>query len=232
MIIEFVGLPGAGKTTIVRSLINRGMVSEQANFVDGNNLKRCGKGEFIRALFRREESWLWRAIWAAMQCGGQVRPLNGHTFRLFLTAVYLAYSSSRLKRHTKDPLLYDQHIVQCVWSAVFTNAILSPRKVEKLLRAIKNGRPDLMVWVNIDHIDAINRIQGRATNNSRLDRMDRETAEANLAKMKCNLRTFYSLAVEAWGCSIIELDASSLPEENVAVILKALEPCGISKKIN
>ncbi len=150
-IIEFAGLPGAGKSTIARGF--RPLLPEAL----GPQLPRAS---------RRASPRLYAA---ALALGLSLRPLEFNDLHRFLKII----EGYNIYRHGLGlPLLLEQGSIQRLWSAIADRAAYDPARRERLVRMLAEAPPDVIVWVRTAPESAAARIRARPHGNSRYERME------------------------------------------------------------
>ncbi len=148
MIVELVGLPGAGKTTI------RGLVS----------VPHGVKGSVPLSGLRPTPELL-RAAWHIAVLCASTRPFAfGRLKRGFNLTVFL--------RHYQDhgqTILLDQGMVQKLWSILIDARSYPRSRLDHVMRALRPFAPDHIVWIVTPPDISAGRITGRRHGNSRMD---------------------------------------------------------------
>jgi thymidylate kinase len=221
IVIEFVGSPGAGKTTSCQFF---------ADMLEKKNLKVCQSQdikEYIRELNLLKKLVLF----------SETMLLKGHLFFLFpmvlamnkvlsLHALYryvrLAVFNQALTKMVKskglDFVLLDQWVIQEFWSAT----IFKLNNFDKVLNQLQKFylETDLVFYFNINPEVASERITGRNTNLSRFDGMPPEKRVEALSKYNKYLYQLY----EQSGCRHkYVLSAEHSPAENARHFYKQLK---------
>lgn len=159
MIVECVGLPGAGKTTIC------GRVS----------VPYGKKGAVPLSALRIDRAWL-RAAWHVLLLSLGARPISLNRLkRGFNLMVFLRHYQDR-----RRTILLDQGLVQKLWS-LLVDAEFSPSRLDRVLQGLRPFAPDRLVFIATPVNLAAQRIGARRHGNSRLDGLPRGEAEPRLA---------------------------------------------------
>jgi thymidylate kinase len=194
-IIEFTGLPGAGKSTIARAF--RPLLAE-------------ARGPQVPPASRRGSA---RVYGAAASLFLSVRPLAVNDLHRCLKIIE-AYNVYR--DGLGVPLLLEQGLIQRLWSALADRMGYSPNKLEAFVGILGEAPPDVIVWVKTAPQTAAQRIIARPRGNSRYERMaepeitERLEAAGQLYENLIDLYRRHSAA------AILELSGEDPVSANVA----------------
>jgi hypothetical protein len=148
-VIEFVGLPGAGKSTITRAL--------PAQWPTSRNTDPAAL-----ALPRR-----LRLYADALPFMLSLRPLAAEDIhRLRKLAAELRF----YERPAAGPLVIDQGMIQKLWSILLDRRSHDAAALERLVKALAPSAPDLIVWLGTPPALAAERLASRGGGNSRLQK--------------------------------------------------------------
>lgn len=211
LIVEFVGLPGAGKTTVARHVIRRlrrdGYRCADRRLIGGEPLVRAAH----YARFAARTVTAPGQLLAAIRCGLAVEPLTPDRVRHTLTLCAWGYRLDLAHRRDLDVILFDQGVLQTVWSVILDGDMPSVAALERALQTM--ALPTAYVHFDIDIDSAVSRIQQRPTGTSRFDHMTPDTAAAALAAHRSRFRDLIQLAIRLGGGARLDLPASRPPEE-------------------
>ena len=201
-IIEFIGVPGAGKSTIARALreIYPGMLGPQVP----------------RAPFRANAQLLAAASLLFLS----LRPFAPNDPNRFVKLIEAHY----VYRHGLGaPLLLEQGLIQRLWSAVADRRAYSPERLAAFTRLLAGAGPDVIVWVTVDPEIAASRIHARPRGNSRYERMSKDAITAKLGPAAALYETLAALYRQHSGAAILKLSSDAPVAENVALIAQFLQ---------
>lgn len=179
LIIETVGLPGAGKTTVVERTL------EVLRARDYRVLSRrdlpgllMAKGGLVRRgrLAARLVSFGFRRprllASAVAVCRGK-RSLNlPRAYDLATSELYL----EEIARTDVDIVLLDQFLLQSLWSAALSRGICEPTRHCAFISEVQALTPFSVVHLRVDIDTALSRIEARPTSGSRFDRLEPQEA--------------------------------------------------------
>lgn len=218
-VVELYGLPGAGKTTVTRGI-----------GPDGGLITRDQVSAEWRALpVWRRLSYVARAIgdirWScAVLSLARGTPLTqsesfGRLLRLMVTKPWL--------RSLDGIVLFDQGLMQRLWSIFYTESIKSPphAALTRLLGEYYRGLSVRIVMIAVPPEIAAKRVHQRDFGSSRLDELPEQTV---LARLRGNLELTdaISRAARDAGLRIVILDGTVQPVEltrQIEDILKGAE---------
>jgi thymidylate kinase len=228
LIVEFVGLPGAGKTTVSKTLASSLQIDSKRVLILEDIEKSCGWGKGKRGKNRIQKVIglasatvrHWNASLESVLYASQVKPLNAESF-ICLTTVprLLEMVQKTVSSKSCDVVLLDQWLIQNIWSVGVTGEITPTNFLERLIR--KYGYfdiPVLVVHFDLDVNTAVNRIQCRSTTESRFDKMQAEKAHAILLK-HCSSLTEIIRYIEDVGIPVLKVDAAQTAQKNSQLIL-------------
>jgi thymidylate kinase len=187
LFIEFVGLPGAGKSTIASKVIQQ-FESENYGIYSREMLNRfrADKSKFhngFNLLF-----FLISNLDFVIRCinyGRCFRPINFESMRFSYTAVRTAFKSKQaVEKAGKNGcrlVVFDQGILQDLWSVGVTgepaNLEILHEKLVRLLKPIYRQFAPVIVFIDTDAHRAAERIKLRGPSPYRFDNMEIKTVE-------------------------------------------------------
>lgn len=196
-VIEFAGLPGAGKTTICRHLATphggKGAVP----------LRRMRVDAAVRGFARAYLGLLMT-----------IRPLT--IDRLRRSVNLLAFL-----RHyggTDQPLVLDQGVVQKLWSILIDAESYSPERLRRVVAAFRPLAPDRLIVVAVPAGIAARRVAERRHGNSRFDGRDEAAVAAALAEAEQLLADLVALFAAETGVAVTRLESTRPPAENAGAV--------------
>ncbi|MBE9083631.1 MULTISPECIES: AAA family ATPase [unclassified Tolypothrix] len=231
LILEFVGLPGAGKTTVCREVASR-LNNQGVSLVGGDEILQQWKQQSTwQRLIKLIPQTLnqWQILLYSLFLAFQVKPINKQSFakaaKIFanvkrLDAIAFGAARSAIARsaapspQNSQIILLDQGLLQETWSVGITGTTPSAESIKQELALLFHQRPMAIVYFQIDVDTALKRIQNRPTAESRFDRMHPEAAQQLLSKYVAYLQEIVNCA-QSFNIPILEID-SSLPIDEKA----------------
>ncbi|MHA1539443.1 MAG: hypothetical protein ACTSXQ_03095 [Alphaproteobacteria bacterium] len=207
-IIECFGLPGAGKSTIVNALLDN---KQSALFVVPPFHKKSVlfKLSFLLKTTLAELPFLIRATYwlCRMKCcqPKQIKRLLESTLSVRYTLCF---------KQDKTPIIFDQWILQNIWSIFVSGGKPRTRYIHKILQHLYKDIDLKVLLFKGDISLAQKRILERTHGKSRFDGL---TDEETYNKLKKNEENFKEItaSLENLGFDIINLDIQNSIENNV-----------------
>lgn len=225
LVVEFFGLPGSGKTTVLKCLqlqlqkqnirlvtndeIHDWLVGKTLGFKTALLFKHLGHTISLYAMF-----------YAAAGFRHFLKPhFLPRTTDFVSSSIYL---KEYLSRHRCDVCLLDQWGLQFIWSAWI--GLKQPEK-RFLICAIKKMQqkyPRTYVYYETSAQIAVDRITQRTHGNSRFENLNTATVKK---MMTSGQKLFNNIleAAEKANTDILILNAQNTPEENASMIIEKLQ---------
>lgn len=200
-IIEFVGIPGAGKSTIARAF--RPLLPNALGL------------QLPPAPFRGSPALLARTA----QFFLALRPLEPNDLHRMLR---LVQAHRVYEQALPAPLVLEQGLIQRLWATIADRARYSDAKLDRLVAVMAQAAPDLIVRVKTPHDVAAARIDERPHGNSRYEQMSVAETVARLGPADALYDRLVGLYRRHSAVSIIELSGTDPVEANVARIAESL----------
>lgn len=224
LVVEFVGLPGAGKTTAARHVLEeleaRGYACGSRGLVGRTGLSRAAHYTRVVRFCVRQASELSSAVLLGL-------PASGVTAARVRHALKLSSWSYRLTTRARgyDVTILDQGPVQQACSTMLHGRIGNERAVAAALRGVLRAAQARFAYVYFDiDVDlAVLRIAGRPAGRSSFGRLKGEAAKPGLATYQRRLGTLLDFAEAATGAARLRVDAARPVDEVSARIVEFIE---------
>lgn len=230
MVVEFVGLPGAGKSTLAARLIEE--LRAQGYDCAGRELLRSKEGGLLAGRSARLRFW-WRHFGLVRSTALTVVAVGAGGAEALRHAARLGRWASGFERLTNSGhqiILLDQGVVQQAWSSLFRAASGRSRLLQLLDLILRDARPRLaFVYCDVPLEVALQRIAARPEGKSTFDDMDQAEARRLLASHSRDLRELFAHSVDTVQAPHLTVDTSrDLAESCRSVIdfVKLLVPTG------
>lgn len=197
-LIEFVGLPGAGKSTIAQALPPH------------------WRGRGTTAVPPATLHARLRICRVALPLFISNRPLYANDFNRLskLGSEFRFYEAE-----TVAPLVLDQGMIQKLWSTLHGRRQFSERAVEYFVAAFADQAADVIVWIATPPEEAARRIVARVHGNSRFDGLRLPEITAELNRSQDIYRLLMRMIRKHSTSHVIELTGSEGVEENAASVV-------------
>lgn len=189
LVIELVGLPGAGKTSLTHRI----------------PVPHLGRRD-ISSLRLPLNRATWHVLRSAVALSFTIRPWKPS---YFLRAVKLVLAL-RCYGESEHPLvIMDQGLVQKLWSMVIETRSYSVDRLEDLVLALSPFAADHLVWISVPHELAARRIVERKGGNSRFDGQAYESVVQRLDTLEDVYRNIIGLFRRHIPLGLMELDGEA-----------------------
>ena len=218
MIVECNGLPGCGKTTLIKVLsdeLNSRNIPHTVVGVESFRKNRQGSSGFIFKIRRFLK--FFRSEYLSLICSHSKIP--GTSFlnakEKLITLLYLTYIENEYSK-PHNIILADEGMIQTLSTAMLFSGKETGRYVAAA--GIMKNPEFLAINSNIDKNEAEKRFSSRERMNSAVDRLSGRELEAYYDEYKKQLERVRNMAV-----SVLDIDMSQAPEEAVKRILMRME---------
>lgn len=221
LVVEFVGLSGAGKSTVAEALLadlrGRGLNCLDRQAVGGQERPKALHYGSLAGFFLRRPGRLWRALRFGLS-RGRGRGV-GEALRFYVWVYRLTHRGVR----PHQVLLLDQGVVQEGWGLMVRQQGWTPDRVGAAVADVMAdiGARYILVYFEVDVALAARRVASRPTAESRFDLLSQPEAEQLLQRYEPELRRLYQMVVADLGLSDRRVDASQ-PADLTATRLSEL----------
>ena len=226
LFVELVGLPGAGKTTVA-SLLPARLAESGASCAVADVSPRAAPA---RAVYYARAAWFCathpRLVGAAVRYALAVRPLRLHSLAR-LRVLLAASFQLRVRRPPCDIVVAHQGALQELWSLSVHGRFPAPRHLRSVLRQLYadcRGRL-AFVLLDIDAMDAVDRMHRRADAGSRFQQLPPDSAAALLDTLQDRLQLLVHSAASVARSPALRVDAAESPSavcEHIVAFARSL----------
>lgn len=200
-VIEFVGLPGAGKSTITRALPAHWPTSRNTDPAPLPLPRRL-------AVYR-----------TALPFMLSLRPLETMDARRLTR---LAAELRFYEREAAGPLVIDQGMIQKLWSILLSRRTYSGEALSRLVAVLAPSAPDLLVVLGTTPQVAAQRLATRNAGNARLQKLPRQEMEQGLVAGQALYATLLDLYRRHSSARLLELSGLDPVEVSATQVMNAV----------
>lgn len=233
LIIEFIGLPGAGKTTITQHVLVELRTAEYRCF-SLNNLNNPEtiekrKGGVLSKLktffgFLSASVVYKRIAINAFKYSLHVTPFSFSNFRRAVVLVIRLNEIRSILKGNYDLVVLDQGLIQNIWSIAAAGDTPKDNKyLDRLLESVLDSFPSYIIYVDVGAETAMERIKLRRTMRSRFDRMSTDQAKTLLARHKELFEHIVNTLNKFPETGFLFVDGQQSIEQNVSLIAPVIE---------
>lgn len=219
LILEFVGLPGAGKTSVAERLIallrSRGVACADRQLVFPGSPSRAVRYARLAAFAARHPRILLSSLAYALT----VRPVTSERLRCALTLLIWAHRL-KLPRTRRFPLvLLHEGLVHNAWCVLLRGELRSETVQRAAVRSALSciGLPFAFVYLDVGLDVAIERVGTRSTT-PLFNQSNRQESQRLLVAHGPHLKRIFEHALEVTGAPHIRIDASRPMDEVCAEV--------------
>jgi thymidylate kinase len=225
ILIEFVGPPGAGKSTIARQVT---ILLEARGFACACRPPLV-TGVIDNIVHRRALMWHRvkhsRLLFEALRFQRSIHPSKLPRLRAPLQLLFLDYYIKIMMSRSYDVVIMDQSFIQTLWSVMIFGAEPHHSPLNRLLAPLYSQYLGSMVFVMIDidaHI-AAERARARSREYSRFDQMGLDQAATLIRMNATNLRKAMARAAILTRAPVQPLSGLQCPEDNAVRLADFVE---------
>ena len=219
LVVEFVGLPGSGKTTISHLVASK-LEAKGIKIVSREEiLKQWHQKNALQKLLQlfSSNSNQWTILVNSLQFAAQVQPLNLFSFVQAIKIFFNVKRNDAVVRGANCQLiLLDQGLLQEAWSVVIAGSLPKLSSLKREMLSIFYNRSIIIVNLKIDLDTSVSRVQNRQkkkTKDSYFELMDSAQAYSLVTKYFPYLQEIINCARIA-EIPILGIDSSLPVEEN------------------
>ena len=220
-VVEFFGLPGAGKSTVAAALVAA---------LKGQGIAVHTTDDFVTWLARQSRfrklailvsngPWAGRQLWSALRFGLSLRPAAGFSLPRIVLMPFINCCFDRYLSLNRDAVvIMDQANTQLVWSVGAYAASYDAQLLRDLSRAARGRGPTTFAFVSASVRVSAERIRQRASSGSRFDK-EPSAGIQDALYASANLMTELASGLASDGQRVIELDATAPVDVNARRLL-------------
>jgi len=198
VVIELVGLPGAGKTSLTKKI--------SVPFVG------CRDFRYFGCLLPASS---WSVASATFKLAMTIRPFR---FSYFFRALKFVVALRMYKANKSSLVVLDQGMIQKLWSMIIETESYSAEKLEQVVASIAPFAPDHLVWISVQPALAADRIAHRRGGNSRFDGQPTEQIVMRLRSLEAVYHSLVDLLGKHARVEILTLDGEAPLDTNAKKI--------------
>lgn len=218
-VFELVGLPGSGKTTLARGLLDR-LASEGRSWADRDRIGRLSRSR-AGHLARLTAFTLARGRYvpAAFRLGAAVHPPSTARLRFAAKLAIWPYRLSVARARGYDTVVLDQGILQSAWCVLLEGSLRREDLLHKAIEEVIAGcdATFAFITVGLDIPSAAARIKARGPMAAPFDRGEAETLRL-LGEHAEQMERVIEAGVRVTGAPHLRVDGSRPLAESGALI--------------
>ena len=210
IVIEFVGLPGAGKTSAAKEIIEQMRLQGYA-CADRKSIQRGNSGRAMHyarlAVFNLRHC---QTVSTILCLGLAVRPFALSRARFAMELPVWSYRLKLAQDRGDDLLILDQGILQDAWSVMIRGELRSETALSRALGSLLLGTKlrFAFVYFDVDIDVAVERTSNRPATTCRFDRMNSQSAKRLLTAHRKHLETIFDQALQVTHAPSCRVDSS------------------------
>lgn len=225
IVLEFIGLPGAGKTTVFHQVVAQ-LKQQGVSVAAGDEILRNWKQQPIwQRLWKLipQSQNQWQILRKSLLLATQVKPTNWLSFsKAIKTYANLKRIDAIAQTNNEQLLLLDQGLLQEIWSIGITGTTPALADIKEELALIFSQRSIAIVDFQINIETAIHRIKNRPTEESRFDLMSQEAAQLLLSQYAPYLQDIINCA-QTFDIPVLEIDSTLSVDEKTQQIVSWID---------
>jgi thymidylate kinase len=218
-VIEFVGLPGAGKSTAVAKTIkilsSRGVnVLHRPTIVEKNSSVR---GRISRVRFEIRN---YRVRMLGRSFRRSIRPTHIDAKRQLRQCYFLSYYLEAVKGIDCDAMLMSQSVIQSVWAMTVYSEEYDLNEAVRFASSMygRHPRKTGVVLIDVPSDVAAERVIMRGERGNRFSKIPKPALEGVMATSRSSLVNIASEITSALGLPLLTIDGTKAPNENAASV--------------
>ena len=225
LIVEFVGLSGAGKTTVANRIIaqmrSQGRACAGRRLIVGRGVNRAVHCTRVAAFNLRSRQHLP----SALRYGLAVQPFRTSRVIEALKLSSWAYRFNIARAMSLPLVILDQGVVQQAWSTLLDGQLRDERVLCAVLENVICSAPVSFAYVYFDVAVevALRRIESRPKMRSYFDRMEPAAARRLLMTYKGHLERILSYAVDLTNAPCHRVDGDRSLDENCDDVVRFVD---------
>jgi hypothetical protein len=225
LFIEFVGLPGSGKSTVAAEVVARLQSEGYRSQIRPPLFRDRQRGIVHRIRFLYFRLTSWRLAFALLAFTVSVRPRRSSRLPHLRQLLFLAYYLREKRNDDLDVVILDQSILQALWGSVVPSEAFSRSRLTRLARLLYKDHPGLVsfVYFPMEPALAASRVVARGTPGNRFDMLSPEAAEELFRRYQPELVAIMTLGAEAADATPVAIAEAGVNERAASVTRVVLD---------
>lgn len=238
--VEFIGLPGSGKTTIAQEVINQLTLAGGQCFSlsTKNNPEDAQKNKggilskfktffyFLNSIFNHPDIAYYSLLYSF-----HVKPFSLTNLNRGIILLVRLNSMKTIMRGDYDFIVFDQNLIQNIWSIGAASINSTNNKYfKRLLIRILNVTSPLIIYIDTEVDLTIRRINNRVSSRSRFDDMPPDQMKVLLNTHKFFFDRTINFVEENERIKYIKINGDQPIKKNVELIISFINQADRNKK--
>jgi thymidylate kinase len=232
LIFEFAGLPGAGKSTIARALVDDLKKTEFKYYFHFSSQARH-QSEIPK--YQKKLMTFYNLLYAIVRYPRvafnasiyvlKTKPFNLKRFQRVSKLLLKLNRTKKLISEEHDIIVLDQGIIQNIWSLAAIGNLPKEKYISRILKSTVDVLKIIFIYVEVDVETAIKRINLRMSSDSRFDKFASSDSLLILENQNNFFEHVMSKSDHIEGLAYLAISGNDPIDKNINIIERFIEQC-------